>query len=155
GPEEAVHLWSRRWFQAQLDLSDQQADRDAALASYQERLKKTDEIARARLVLGNSPVFGLKMAPDKTPRDNYQAIWHPRLAQDNLGGLCCPTEALDSTQLANSRLCRDSTGSERKHTSRSVVTAILETASVTSEPWVWKAYQETKTSEEKVCLASI
>src|SRR5262249_5428799 len=93
GPEEAVHLWSRRWLQAQLDPSDHQADRDAALASYQERLKKTDEIARARLVLGNSPVFGLQMAPDKTGREKYETIW--------------------------------------------------------------KAYQETKTSEEKVCLASI
>jgi RNA polymerase sigma factor (sigma-70 family) len=55
GREEAVHLWSRRWLQAQLDLSDKKAARDAALAAYQERLKKTDELARARLVLGNSP----------------------------------------------------------------------------------------------------
>jgi hypothetical protein len=101
GPEEAVHLWSRRWLQVQLDLSDKKIDRDAALAAYQERLKKTDEIARARLVLGNSPVFGLKMedteplAPErpKTEREKYETIW--------------------------------------------------------------KAYQETKTSEEKVCLASI
>ena len=54
GPEEAVHLWSRRWLQAQLDLSDKKADRDAALAAYQERLKKTDEIARSRLLFGNS-----------------------------------------------------------------------------------------------------
>jgi RNA polymerase sigma factor (sigma-70 family) len=66
GPEEAVHLWSRRWLQAQLDLSDKQEQRDAALASYQERLKKTDEMARARLVLGNSAVFG----PDLQPRDD-------------------------------------------------------------------------------------
>jgi RNA polymerase sigma factor (sigma-70 family) len=93
GPEEAVHLWSRRWLQAQLDLSDKKADRDAALASYQERLKKTDAIARARLVLGNSPAFRLKMAPDKTGREKYETLW--------------------------------------------------------------KAYQESKTSEEQVCLASL
>jgi RNA polymerase sigma factor (sigma-70 family) len=101
-PEEAVHLWSRRWLQAQLDLSDKKADRDAALASYQERLRKTDEIARARLVLGNSPVFDVEMkdtepAPPperpKTEREKYETIW--------------------------------------------------------------KAYQESKTSEERVCLASI
>jgi RNA polymerase sigma factor (sigma-70 family) len=69
GPEEAVHLWSRRWLQAQLDLSDKQEERDAALASYQERLKKTDEVARARLVLGNSAVFG----PDLRPREGDPA----------------------------------------------------------------------------------
>lgn len=85
GPEEAVHLWSRRWLQAQLDLSDKKADRDAALASYQERLKKTDEIARARLVLGNSLVFGAThqdlepLTPD-TPRskvqsETFETIW--------------------------------------------------------------------------------
>jgi hypothetical protein len=83
GPEEAVHLWSRRWLQAQLDLSDKKADRDAALASYQERLKKTDEIARARLVLGNSPVFGLlledpePLAPEtpKAESEKFETIW--------------------------------------------------------------------------------
>jgi hypothetical protein len=67
GPEEAVHLWSRRWLQAQLDLSATKADRDAALASYQERLKKTDEMARARLVLGNSPEFGFKLLEGIAP----------------------------------------------------------------------------------------
>jgi RNA polymerase sigma factor (sigma-70 family) len=101
GQEEVVHLWSRRWLQAQLDLSDKKADRDAALASYQERLKKTDEIARARLVLGNSPVFGLEME-DTEP---------------------LPPE-------------RPKTEREKYET-------------------IWKAYQESKTSEERVCLASI
>jgi hypothetical protein len=69
GPEEAVHLWSRRWLQAQLDLSDKKADRDAALAAYQERLKKADAIARARLVLGNarSRASGLWRAPRRSP----------------------------------------------------------------------------------------
>jgi RNA polymerase sigma factor (sigma-70 family) len=85
GSEETVHLWSRRLLQAQLDLSDKKADRDAALASYQERLKKTDEIARARLLLGNSPVFGatdqdLKPLPPDTPpskvqSQRFETIW--------------------------------------------------------------------------------
>jgi hypothetical protein len=82
GSEEAVHLWSRRWLQAQLDLSDNKADRDAALATYQERLKKTDEIARARLVLGNSPVFGLELQERegdplefKTEREKFESTW--------------------------------------------------------------------------------
>jgi hypothetical protein len=64
------------------DLSDKKADRDAALASYQERLKKTDEIARARLVLGNSPVFGLTiedppLAPEtpKAESEKFETIW--------------------------------------------------------------------------------
>jgi hypothetical protein len=60
GTEEAVHLWSRRWLQAQLDVSDDKDDREAALAAYHERLKKTDEIARARMDLGNSPPLGLE-----------------------------------------------------------------------------------------------
>jgi hypothetical protein len=53
--EEVVHLWSRRWLQAQLDLSVTKAERDAAQAAYQDRLRKTDELARARLALGNAP----------------------------------------------------------------------------------------------------
>src|SRR5262249_58231330 len=53
--EQTVNLWSRRWLQAQLDLSDTKADRDAALPAHQDRLKKVDEIARARLDLGGSP----------------------------------------------------------------------------------------------------
>jgi RNA polymerase sigma factor (sigma-70 family) len=96
GPEDAVHLWSRRWLQAQLDLSEQKADHDVALASYQERLKKTDEIARSRLVLGNSPRF---RHASGTPED-------------------AKTEG------------------EKFETS-------------------WKAYQESRASEEEVCLASI
>jgi RNA polymerase sigma factor (sigma-70 family) len=55
GREDAVHLWSRRWLQAQLELCDKQADRVAALSAYQSRLQKTDKLARDRLVLGNSP----------------------------------------------------------------------------------------------------
>lgn len=57
--EEWVHLWSRRWLQAQLDVSQKKADRDAALAAYQERLRKTDELARTRLLLGNTPLADL------------------------------------------------------------------------------------------------
>jgi RNA polymerase sigma factor (sigma-70 family) len=53
GPEQTVNLWSRRWLQAQLDLSDKKADRDAALKAHLDRLKKVDEFARARLDLGN------------------------------------------------------------------------------------------------------
>jgi RNA polymerase sigma factor (sigma-70 family) len=52
-PEQTVNLWSRRWLQAQLDLGDRKADRDAALQAHLDRLKKIDEIARARLDLGN------------------------------------------------------------------------------------------------------
>jgi uncharacterized protein (TIGR03067 family) len=53
--EQTVNLWSRRLLHAQLDLSDKKADRDAALRAHQDRLKKVDEIARARLDLGGSP----------------------------------------------------------------------------------------------------
>src|SRR5262249_41465109 len=53
--EQTVNLWSRRWLQAQLDLSDKKADRDAVLQAHLDRLKKVDEIARARLDLGGSP----------------------------------------------------------------------------------------------------
>jgi RNA polymerase sigma factor (sigma-70 family) len=53
-PEQTVNLWSRRWLQAQLDLSDKQADRDAALKAHRDRLARVDEIARARLDLGGS-----------------------------------------------------------------------------------------------------
>jgi hypothetical protein len=63
GPEEAVHLWSRRWLQAQLDLSDRKAARDDALSSYQERLQKTDTLARARLDAGSPPEFRLGQDP--------------------------------------------------------------------------------------------
>jgi Sigma-70, region 4 len=60
--EQAVNLWSRRWLQAQLDLSDKKADRDAALQAHRDRLKKVDELARARLDLGGSsqPVQSLE-----------------------------------------------------------------------------------------------
>jgi hypothetical protein len=82
GPEDVVHLWSRRWLQAQLDLSDRKADRDAALTSYQQRLKKTDEIARARLVLGNAVVFSIDLPAHednplqvKTRREQFEAAW--------------------------------------------------------------------------------
>jgi len=53
--EQTVNLWSRRWLQAQLELSDKKADRDLAVRSHRERLQKVDEIARARLDLGGSP----------------------------------------------------------------------------------------------------
>jgi len=53
--EQTVNLWSRRLLQAQLDLSDRKADRDAALQAHRDRLKKVDEVARARLDLGGSP----------------------------------------------------------------------------------------------------
>jgi RNA polymerase sigma factor (sigma-70 family) len=52
--EQTVNLWSRRWLQAQLDLSDKKADRDAALQAHRERLKKVDEIARSRVDFGAS-----------------------------------------------------------------------------------------------------
>jgi hypothetical protein len=65
-----------------LDLSDKKADRDIALASYQDRLKKTDEIARTRLVLGNSAVFGLELKERdddplkiKSEREKFEATW--------------------------------------------------------------------------------
>jgi RNA polymerase sigma factor (sigma-70 family) len=82
GREEDVHLWSRRWLQAQLDLSDRKADRDAALASYQARLKRTDEVARGRLVLGNSTVVDPEDKPDgntgdgiKYGRERFETWW--------------------------------------------------------------------------------
>jgi RNA polymerase sigma factor (sigma-70 family) len=53
--EQTVNLWSRRWLQAQLALSDRKADRDAALQAHLYRLKKVDEIARARPDQGASP----------------------------------------------------------------------------------------------------
>jgi RNA polymerase sigma factor (sigma-70 family) len=52
--EQNVNLWSRRWLQAQLDLSDRKDDRDAALQAHRDRLKKVDEIARTRLDFGGS-----------------------------------------------------------------------------------------------------
>jgi RNA polymerase sigma factor (sigma-70 family) len=65
-PEQTVNLWSRRWLQAQLDLSDKKAARDAALRAHWDRLKKVDEVARARLDLGNDerPVLKFKDKPD-------------------------------------------------------------------------------------------
>jgi RNA polymerase sigma factor (sigma-70 family) len=98
--EEAVHLWSRRWLQAQLDLSDKKADRDVALAAYQDRLKKTDEIARARLVLGNSSDGDNDRRFDKPGQKKF----------DN------EQEYFETT---------------------------------------WKAYENSETREEQVCLASI
>jgi len=88
-PEAEVHLWSRRWLQAQLDLSDKKADRDAALAAYQERLKKTDEIARTRLLFGNSSYFHSELPdlerelrdrlkderPSDVQREKFEIIW--------------------------------------------------------------------------------
>jgi RNA polymerase sigma factor (sigma-70 family) len=70
--EEVVHLWSRRWLQAQLDLSGTKAEHDAALVAYQDRLRKTDEIARARLVLGNSPEGTLDSMFDKMGNKKFQ-----------------------------------------------------------------------------------
>jgi RNA polymerase sigma factor (sigma-70 family) len=52
--EQAVHLWSRRWLQAELDLSDKKADRDAARQAHLDRIKRVDEIARSREDLGVS-----------------------------------------------------------------------------------------------------
>jgi RNA polymerase sigma factor (sigma-70 family) len=53
--EQTVNLWSRRWLQAELELADKQADRDAAVRAHHDRLARVDEIARARLDLGGSP----------------------------------------------------------------------------------------------------
>jgi hypothetical protein len=52
--EQNVNLWSRRWLQAQLDLSGRKDDRDAAIQAHRDRLKKVDEIARTRLDFGVS-----------------------------------------------------------------------------------------------------
>jgi len=81
--EDAVHLWSRRWLQAQLDLSDKKADRDAALAAYQARLKKTDELARARLLLGKARAFDREETFDSrtghkkfdTEQEYFETAW--------------------------------------------------------------------------------
>jgi hypothetical protein len=70
--EQTVNLWSRRWLQAQLDLSDKKADRDAALQAHRERLLKVDEIARGRLDLGGSPT-PLRMAEDEMK--NYETVF--------------------------------------------------------------------------------
>ena len=70
--EQTVNLWSRRWLQAQLDLSDTKADRDAALQAHQDRLKKVDEIARARLNLGGSPE---PVRPAEDELKNFETIW--------------------------------------------------------------------------------
>ncbi len=50
--EETVNLWSRRWLQAQLALSDRKADRDKALHAHRERLRMVDDAARVRWDLG-------------------------------------------------------------------------------------------------------
>jgi RNA polymerase sigma factor (sigma-70 family) len=83
--EQTVTLWSRRWLQAQLDLSDRKADRDAALQAHQDRLKKVDEIARARLELGNylrpktpDPVRPFEDNPkdhDTVLKEEFEGVW--------------------------------------------------------------------------------
>ena len=55
GREETVHLSSRRWLVAQVELSDQKTDREAVLAAYLDRLRQTDEVARAKLSAGILP----------------------------------------------------------------------------------------------------
>jgi RNA polymerase sigma factor (sigma-70 family) len=70
--EQTVNLWSRRWLQAQLDLSDNKADRDAALAAHRDRLAKVDAIARARLDLGGSTRSPESVAAEKKHLD---AAW--------------------------------------------------------------------------------
>jgi hypothetical protein len=69
--EQTVTLWSRRWLQAELDLSVKKADRDAALEAHQDRLKKVDEIAHARLDLGSSLQ---SVEPDNLERKAYEAV---------------------------------------------------------------------------------
>jgi RNA polymerase sigma factor (sigma-70 family) len=87
--EQTVTLWSRRWLQAQLDLSDKQADRDAALQAHRDRLAKVDEIACARLDLGGSLPPGVRVVendpkserfaqlknPTTVGKENYEAAW--------------------------------------------------------------------------------
>jgi RNA polymerase sigma factor (sigma-70 family) len=70
--EQTVNLWSRRWLQAQLDLSDKKVDRDAALQAHQDRLKKVDEIARARLTLGGSPE---PVQSAENELKNFESVW--------------------------------------------------------------------------------
>ncbi len=70
--EQTVTLWSRRWLQAQLDLSDKKADREAALQAHQDRLKKVDEIARARLDLGGTP---MPLQSVETELKNFNTVW--------------------------------------------------------------------------------
>jgi RNA polymerase sigma factor (sigma-70 family) len=83
-PEQTVTLWSRRWLQAQFDLSDRKADRDAALRAHRDRLAKVDDIARARLDLGNYTQPGLERElnlPDDTAllktfyEEHFEAVW--------------------------------------------------------------------------------
>jgi RNA polymerase sigma factor (sigma-70 family) len=74
--EDVVNLWSRRWLQAQLELSDNKADREAALQAHLERLKKVDGIARARLALGNSfNPLAPKLDPEVEPKQGFESIW--------------------------------------------------------------------------------
>jgi RNA polymerase sigma factor (sigma-70 family) len=70
--EQTLTLWSRRWLQAQLDLADTKADREAALRAHRERLGKVDEAARARWDLGGSA--GRLDTPVKE-RQHYEAVW--------------------------------------------------------------------------------
>jgi hypothetical protein len=76
--EQTVNLWSRRLLQAQLDLSDKQADRDAAFRAHRERLQKVDAIARARLDLGGSsrPVDSIEkeMKNYETVRQQFDGV---------------------------------------------------------------------------------
>jgi RNA polymerase sigma factor (sigma-70 family) len=72
--EQTVNLWSRRWLQAQLDLSDKKADRDAAFRAHLDRLKKVDEIARARLDLGSYSRPNQKLEFGGEPKDFLTAL---------------------------------------------------------------------------------
>jgi RNA polymerase sigma factor (sigma-70 family) len=73
GREDAVLLWSRRWLQAELDLSDRKSDRDAALAAHLARARKVDEIARTRLDLGNSPETDHSRVFDKSGQKKFES----------------------------------------------------------------------------------
>jgi RNA polymerase sigma factor (sigma-70 family) len=75
GDEQTVNLWSRRWLQAQLDLTNKKVDREAALQAHLERLKKVDEVARERLDLGSTPEPSLKFDIDK-PHYEDRALEH-------------------------------------------------------------------------------
>jgi RNA polymerase sigma factor (sigma-70 family) len=54
---DSTLFWSRRWFEAQLELSTNQAERDAARAAYRDRLEKVDEFVSRRrgMVLDGRP----------------------------------------------------------------------------------------------------
>jgi RNA polymerase sigma factor (sigma-70 family) len=76
--EDMVTLWSRRWLQAQLDQATKKDDRDAALAAHQERLKKVDVIARARLDLGITSKLPGTLDEEQ---ERYESAWQE--LQDN------------------------------------------------------------------------